>query len=64
MKGKNPIKTGVCEGFWGEIIVDYAEFKKASKGACWQECWLAIEPPLQNPGSTQLLRLGSTAMIN
>jgi hypothetical protein len=51
MKGKNPIKTGVCAGFWGEIIVDYAEVKKSSKVPCWQEFWLAIEPQLQNTGS-------------
>jgi hypothetical protein len=51
MKDKNPIKTGVGAGCWGDIIVDYAEVKKSSKGSCWQECWLAIEPPLQNLGS-------------
>jgi hypothetical protein len=50
MKGKNPIKTGVCEDFWGEIIVNDAEVKKASKGSCWQEFWLAIESQLQNRG--------------
>jgi hypothetical protein len=50
MKGNNPIKTGVCAGVWGNIIVDYAKVKKSSKGSCWQECWLAIEPQLQNPG--------------
>jgi hypothetical protein len=29
MKGKNPIKTGVCEDFLDEIIVNYAEVKKS-----------------------------------
>jgi hypothetical protein len=50
MKGKNPIKTDVCAGFGGDIIVDYAEVKKSSKGACWQEFWLVIKPQLQTLG--------------
>jgi hypothetical protein len=50
MKGKNPIKTGFCEDFLVEIMVNYAEVKKASKGLCWQEFCLAIESQLQNLG--------------
>jgi hypothetical protein len=50
MKGKNPIKAGVCKDFLDEIIVNYAEVKKASKGPCWQQFCLAIESQLQNLG--------------
>jgi hypothetical protein len=50
VKGKNPKKTGICASFGGEIIVDYAEVKKSSKGSWLQEFGLAIEPPLQNLG--------------
>jgi hypothetical protein len=37
MKGKNPIKTGVCADFLNEIIVNYAEVKKSRKCLCLPE---------------------------
>jgi hypothetical protein len=47
MKGKNPIKTGVCTDFLDKIMVHYAEAKKSGTCACLQKCWLVIESQLQ-----------------